>query len=64
MNLYLKISVVGFYVLVSLVAMFLQISNCQAEDSSIQLSTYVVETKGVQTINDFDFSTVNININD
>lgn len=58
MNLYLKISIIGAYILVIIAVMSLQAVNCRAEENSVRLSAYVVEKKGVQTINDFDFSTV------
>lgn len=60
MTLYLKISIIGAYILVLIGAMFLQSLSCHAEDNSVKLSAYVVEKKGFQTINDFDFSSVNV----
>lgn len=60
MNLYHKISIAGVCIVVAAFAIFAQIDGCRAEGNSIQLSAYVVPKVGPQTINDFDFSTVNV----
>lgn len=60
MNLYYKIGVAGVCIVVAAFAVFAQIDGCRAGGNSIQLSAYVVPKVGPQTINDFDFSTVNV----